>query len=196
MDLFSIPVHKASLTGTEKEIKDTWDLLNDIWDECSPGQFSGETGKSTAEKTMYLHECPEMQWIIDQMMPSVIEYWDKQLNFMPAAIAPTHSWANLHNDGDYTKEHSHSAGPRQAHVASVFYLKKQEGGDIEFCNPLDYIHRLTPLRDPVDDAILSHKVDCLTGDFLLFPGWLRHRTSPANGKRVAISVNYYGRVLD
>jgi len=196
VDMFSIPIYKGSLSGDVVDIENTWDLLNDIWGECEEGVWSGETGRTTAEKNLMLHTYREMEWIIEGMLPSVVDYWDNHLRYAPSQIQVSSSWANLHFDNDVTMEHSHSDGVRQAHVASVFYLKKQEGGDILFCNPLDYIHRLTPLANPVGDAILSKEVKCLTGDFLLFPGWLRHKTSPSNGKRVAISVNFYGNHLD
>lgn len=196
IQLFSVPVYKGSITGTEDNIKQTWDLLNSIWEDCEEGVWSGETGKSTGQKDLMLHQRPEIEWLIASMFPSVIDYWDNYLGYAPGRIDVTSSWANLHYDNDCTLEHSHSDGVRQAHVASVFYLKKQQGGDIVFSDPLDYIRRLTPIANPAGDAILGKQVECLTGDFLLFPGWLRHKTLPANGKRVAISVNFYGRVLD
>ena len=154
--------------------------------------WAGETGKSTGQKDLFLHERTEMNWIINAMYPHVLKYWDQNLKYNPTKIIPVSSWANLHEDGDNTNEHSHSDGMNQAHVASVFYLEKEQGGDIEFCNPLDYIHRLTPRAIGLGDKILSETVACSTGDFLLFPGWLRHRTTPANGRRIAISINFNG----
>lgn len=190
--MFDIPIKKGFISGTPKEIQQTWDILQDIWVSCNRGAWSGETGVSTGQKTLDLHTYHEFDWIIGQMFPHVIDYWDKDLGYAPTDIQPVAAWANLHEDGDYTQEHSHSAGIRQSHVSSVFYLKKGEGGDIEFCDPLDHIRRFTPLARSIDDAILSDSVPSLTGDFLLFPGWLRHRTQPAIGKRVAISINYNG----
>ena len=193
--MFDIPIKKGFNSGTPKEIQQTWDILQDIWRVFDKGGFSAETGFSTGQwlDTYDLHDFEEFDWIVKQMMPEVIEYWDKDLGYVPANIIPVASWANLHTEGDHTKEHSHSAGIRQAHVATVFYLKKGEGGDIEFCDPLDHIRRFTPLARSVDDAILSQSIPTLTGDYLMFPGWLRHRTQPATGKRVAISINFNGK---
>ena len=190
--MFDIPIKKGFVSGTPKEIQQTWDILQDIWGSCDRGGWSGETGLSTGQQILDLHTYKEFDWITNQIMLDVIEYWDKDLGYVPADIQPVASWANLHTDGDYTQEHSHSGGIRQAHVASVFYLKKGEGGDIEFCDPLDHIRRFTPLAKSVDDAILSQSMPSVTGDFLLFPGWLRHRTQPAIGKRVALSINFNG----
>lgn len=192
--MFDIPVRKGFVTGHAQQISDLWNLLGEIWNDCERGVWSGESGRSTGQQLLDLHDYPEMEWVIQQMMPEVINYWDNDLKYAPTNIQPVASWSNLHEDGDFTAEHSHSDGLRQAHVASVFYLKKAEGGDIEFCDPLDYVKRLTPLARSAEDAILSESMPCTTGDFLLFPGWLRHRTQPAIGKRVAISINFNGGV--
>ena len=191
--MFDIPVRKGFVTGNSQQIHDLWNLLGDIWNECDRGEWSGESGRSTGQQLLDLHAYPEMDWIIQEMMPDVIDFWDKDLKYASANIQPTASWANLHEDGDTTAEHSHSDGKRQAHVASVFYLKKSpDGGHIEFCDPLDYVKRHPPLATCAGDAILSESMPASTGDFILFPGWLRHRTQPAVGKRVAISINFNG----
>tara|TARA_B100000073_G_C23569763_1_gene507614 strand:+ start:171 stop:761 length:591 start_codon:yes stop_codon:yes gene_type:complete len=192
LNLFSVPVYKDNVKGTSEEILNTFNLLDSIWKDCDREVWAGETGKSTGQKDLFLHERTEMNWIINAMYPHVLKYWDQNLKYNPTKILPVSSWANLHEDGDNTNEHSHSDGMNQAHVASVFYLEKEQGGDIEFCNPLDYIHRLTPRAIGLGDKILSETVACSTGDFLLFPGWLRHRTTPANGRRIAISINFNG----
>ena len=191
--MFDIPVRKGFVTGNSQQIHDLWNLLGDIWNECDRGEWSGESGRSTGQQLLDLHAYPEMDWIIQEMMPDVIDFWDNDLKYASANIQPTASWANLHEDGDTTAEHSHSDGKRQAHVASVFYLKKSpDGGHIEFCDPLDYVKRHTPLATCAGDAILSESMPASTADFILFPGWLRHRTQPAVGKRVAISINFNG----
>ena len=71
-------------------------------------------------------------------------------------------------------------------------MEKQEGGDIELINPLDYLHRFTPLAKDHGDMLMSESISCVTGDFLLFPGWMRHRTQPATSNRKAISINFNG----
>ena len=80
-------------------------------------------------------------------------------------------------------------------VLSVYYLEKDEGGDICLCDPLDYIRRLTPLKKDWGDAIIAEPVPTRTGDFLLFPGWIRHRTNRATNKRQAISINFNGNLV-
>ena len=187
MNLFSIPVYKGHLDQSFN--------IPDLWSGLSKGVWSGETGYTTAQSDLMLWESvPEVEDLIGAMFPYVAKYWDEQLGYDKCELRPSSAWANWHEPGDFTAEHSHAAGARQTHVASVFYMEKQEGGDIELINPLDYIHRLTPLsldRSP-GDMLMSESISCVTGDFLLFPGWMRHRTQPATTTRKAISINFNG----
>ena len=145
---------------------------------------------------MFLHEEePLVAQLIEKMMPDVLQYWDQQLGYAPAELKATASWSNWHTYNDFTGEHSHCNGRLGCHIASVYYLEKDEGGDICLCDPLDYIRRLTPLQKDNGDAIIAEPVPTRTGDFLLFPGWIRHRTEFATGQRQAISINFNGDIV-
>ena len=184
-DLFPIRIFHGHLSQ-DFGIPDT------LWDGCAEGVWSGETGQSTGQFDVLLHDREDsVRNLIDALFPSVLNYWET-LGYAPSNIVPTASWANYHQAGDYTKEHSHSDGHRQAHVVAVYYIEKCDGGDIEFANPLDYIHRLTPLAGEIGDMLMSESVETETGDFILFPGWLRHRTQPTPTPRKAISINFTG----
>ena len=73
----------------------------------------------------------------------------------------------------------------------VEVMEKGEGGDIQLCDPLDYIHRLTPLQKDWGESIISETVPTKTGDFILFPGWITHglSTKLTDSKRISISWN-------
>ena len=51
---------------------------------------------------------------------------------------------------------------------------------------------MTPLAGEQGDMLMSESIPSKTGDFFLFPGWMRHRTSPTKNKRIAISINFRG----
>ena len=185
IDLFPIRIFHGNLSQD-------FNIPSNLWDGCHEGAWSGETGQSTGEVDVFLHEREDsVRNLIDALFPSVLEYWE-HLGYAPADIQPVSSWANNHRSGDYTREHSHSDGIRQSHISAVYYIEKCDGGDIEFVNPLDYIHRLTPRVGEVGDMLLSESVRTETWDFLLFPGWLRHRTQPTLHPRKAISINFTG----
>ena len=192
LNLFPVPVLKGHIDPPEGLFEEIKIKLED----CKKGKSASETGKSTGELGMFLHEeVPQVAELVGQMTESVIEYWDKHLGYAPAEIKPTASWSNWHTYNDFTGEHSHCNGRLGCHVASVYYLEKDEGGDICLCDPLDYIRRLTPLKKDWGDAIIAEPVPTRTGDFLLFPGWIRHRTNRATNKRQAISINFNGNLV-
>ena len=129
MNLFSIPVYKGHL---DEDFN-----IPDLWSGLSKGVWSGETGYSTAQSDLRLWDSfPEVGDLIEGLFPHVLKYWET-LGYTPARIEPTASWANWHEAGDHTHEHAHCDGTRQTHVASVYYMEKQAGGDIELINPLD-----------------------------------------------------------
>ena len=191
-NLFSIPVWQGHIDPPEGLIE----VLEERYKKCKRGEWASETGYSTGEFDLELHMTePLVAGLIEDMMGSVCEYWDQHLKFAPAQIEPTACWSNIHQEGDNTGEHSHCNGKFGCHIASVYYLEKGEGGDIQLCDPLDYIRRLTPLQKDWGEGIISETVPTRTGDFLLFPGWIRHRTEFATGQRQAISINFNGNIV-
>ena len=193
LSLFSVPILHGHIDPPVGLVEE----LTSKYDDCTRGVWSSETGYSTGELGMFLHEESTLiEKLIESMMPSVKDYWDNHLGYAPADIRPTASWSNIHQEGDNTGEHSHCNGQLGCHIASVYYLEKGKGGDIELVDPLDYIRRLTPLQKNWGDAMIATPVETRTGDFLLFPGWLRHRTSKATGQRQAISINFNGKLYE
>ena len=192
LNLFPVPVLKGHIDPPEG----LFEAIAEKLEDCHKGKWASETGKSTGEFGMDLHlNVPQVSELIDLMLPSVVDYWDQHLLYAPAQIEPTSCWSNWHTYNDFTGEHSHCNGRLGCHIASVYYLQKDEGGDICLCDPLDYIRRLTPLQKDNGDAIIAEPVPTRTGDFLLFPGWIRHRTNRATNKRQAISINFNGNLV-
>ena len=192
LNLFPVPVLKGHIDPP----KGLFEAIAERLEDCHKGKWASETGKSTGEFSVFLHEEePLVAQLIEMMMPDVLQYWDQSLGYAAAEVKATASWSNWHTYNDFTGEHSHCNGRLGCHIASVYYLEKDEGGDICLCDPLDYIRRLTPLQKDNGDAIIAEPVPTRTGDFLLFPGWIRHRTNRATNKRQAISINFNGNLV-
>ena len=189
--LFHTPVYQGHIDPPEG----LHEMLQEKYKNCNKAAWAAESNLSTGELAMDLYKEPIMVDLINVMMGAVIEYWDQWLHFAPARIEPTSCWSNIHQKGDWTGEHSHSSGMYGCHIASVYHLEKGEGGDIQLCDPLDYIHRLTPLFKDWREQLISETIPAKTGDFLLFPGWIRHRTEFATGQRQAISINFNGDIV-
>ena len=98
------------------------------------------------------------------------------------------SWINLHIPGGSTEAHNH--GPSVVAVSTYLYMPK-DGGYIEFYDPLEY-HK-AHLPRVIDDQQSNWKVvPTVTGDVILFPGWLKHRTqkNKSNENRWVLTTNY------
>ena len=98
------------------------------------------------------------------------------------------SWINLHVPGGHTNVHSHGACVLS--VATYLYMP-EDGGYIEFKDPLEYHKTFFPT--PIEAEIVNWKtVPTKTGDVVLFPGWLRHRTQQNKSKerRWVLTTNY------
>jgi len=109
--------------------------------------------------------------------------YDKNMNYVIY-----NSWINLHIPGGSTPMHHH--GPSVLSVATYLYMP-ENGGYIEFKDPLEY-HK-TPFPTTIDDEISNWKsIPTKTGDVIMFPGWLRHRTqtNKSKEKRWVLTTNY------
>lgn len=130
------------------------------------------------------HEWKETEdfrkWLVDP-----IEHVWNAYHFRPIESWIGNSWFNIHNKTGETLEHPH------AHVDIVVsaYLKAPpESGNILFRDPLEYHKTNTPI---VPEREIWYEVPVETGDVLLFPGWLKHKTQPniTDKERVVLTFN-------
>lgn len=196
IDLFATPIYKTNIKPTEFQYQSLNNLLIRVFDQSAENNWALETGKSTGEHNLYLFRQPEMHWVLAAAMPHVYKFWEKLDYRRGVEIIPTSGWANLHQHGQVTGEHSHCGGAMKAHVSSVFYFKKPvNSGNIEFVNPLEYIHKMSPVHQ-YDETTgeMYTQIETEQFDFIIFPSWLKHRTqvNKSNEDRIAISINFIG----
>jgi len=96
------------------------------------------------------------------------------------------SWVNVHNKGGVTLEHHHGAAPL---VAATYLDLPDNSGFIQFKDPMEYQKGFRARKTNLDDW---YTIPAKTGDVILFPGWLRHRTQPneTNLDRWVLTTNY------
>ena len=107
--------------------------------------------------------------------------WDRKI---------TESWMNVHPKGAWTTEHHH----QNVMFATSAYIKKpNNSGNFLIRNPLEILKK----SEPTDTSYWNHKkywapIEVETGDVLIFPGWLTHKTevSRSEEKRYILSTNY------
>jgi uncharacterized protein (TIGR02466 family) len=100
----------------------------------------------------------------------------------------SNSWVNVHGRGGYTRVHTH--GPCTLTTAAYLNLP-ENGGYIEYLDPLEQI-KLYHMKDFDEEEFNWKKVEAKTGDVLIFPGWIKHRTQPneSDEKRWVLTTNY------
>jgi uncharacterized protein (TIGR02466 family) len=100
----------------------------------------------------------------------------------------SNSWVNVHGNGGFTKSHIH--GPTALTTAAYLQLP-ENGGFIEFLDPLESI-KAYHMKEYDEEQFNWKIVPAKTGDILIFPGWLRHRTQPnaSDASRWVLTTNY------
>ena len=88
------------------------------------------------------------------------------------------SWVNVHGEGGVTEIHDH--GPTTLVITAYLNLP-ENGGFIQFKDPLEYHH--AHLIKEFDTELGSWRtLPAKTGDVVMFPGWMRHKTEPNKSK--------------
>jgi uncharacterized protein (TIGR02466 family) len=103
------------------------------------------------------------------------------------------SWVNKHDKGGWTDDHTH----REIQFTTAIYLNvPEESGQILFRDPLEYHWAGEPSEFRGRDNGAWYPVNVKTGDVLLFPGWLPHKTevSRSNESRYVMTFNYIGQL--
>jgi len=81
----------------------------------------------------------------------------------------SNSWVNVHNKDGITSEHNHAC---TALVVAAYLNMPENGGYYECKDPLEYHKAMLP----VSNTHLWRQIPTISGDVLIFPGWLNHRT--------------------
>lgn len=100
------------------------------------------------------------------------------------------NWINRHPKGAWTTEHHH----QNAAFATVAYLElPPDSGFLEVRNPLENLKK----GETLDGNYWGEEkhwgqVECVSGDVLIFPGWLSHRTQKnlTDNNRYVLSSNF------
>jgi uncharacterized protein (TIGR02466 family) len=123
---------------------------------------------------------PFVRWIYQHLET----IW-QDIGYKGGNVYPHASWANLHPPGAWTSEHQHGDVP----LVVVLYVKQPEnGGNLEIFDPLFYNWAGT-IRTP---QFGWTEIPVQTGDVLVFPGWILHRTqkNQSDTDRIVISINF------
>lgn len=150
----------------------------------------GDAKSSAANEKIQPHIMQEFKKFYDWIEPIAQHIMINEWGFFSGyEYKVTNSWVNYHAEGGLTSVHHH--GPTTLTMAAYLQMP-DEGGYIEFEDPLEHIKGFHMKK--YDEEIYNWKqVSAGTGDVLIFPGWLKHRTQPnknKNKKRWVLTTNY------
>jgi hypothetical protein len=96
----------------------------------------------------------------------------------------SNSWVNVHNQNGLTTEHNHSC---TALVVAAYLNMPENGGFFECKDPLEYHKSMLS----ISNAHLWRQIPTISGDVLVFNGWLKHRTqmNQSNENRWVLTTN-------
>ena len=140
-------------------------------------------GRSSSSDPDAPHKWPEIDpfinWLVEPVQ-HILPHW----NYFDEKIQFGSSWVNIHPTGAWTDEHQHGSVP----LVVVLYIEQpKDGGNLEVFDPLFYNWSGTPGRTPNP----WREIVVQTGDVIIFPGWILHRTqkNASDQNRIVASFN-------
>lgn len=169
-----------------------WENIKDrVYDSLmtTPNVSALEVGDSHStlfEQAHPPHTWPELSKFFNWLNGPLTEVWNgMNYNWYTKHTNYQNSWFNIHRNGGETLEHQHAYTEL---VVTCYLQLPKDSGYIEFRDPLEYHKAHTPITHEKE---LWKSVPAVTGDILIFPGWLKHRTQPNNthNDRIVMTVN-------
>jgi hypothetical protein len=165
-------------------------FCEDLTNNTKPKQDTNWAGGDFAKVLDIPHKNPLFKDFYNWLTPIVYDVIINKYGFSKEYdYKILNSWINLHVPGGSTPLHHH--GPSVVAI-STYLHQPENSGYIEFKNPLEYHNTCYPY--PIDDEISNWKeIKTKTGDVVMFPGWLRHRTQTnrSNEDRWVLTTNYF-----
>lgn len=188
LDMFPVRTYKTEVKLEESEKSKILDFLLTLFDSVKDSNHALEAGgKSTHSVNRDLQNEELFLPLVKEIYKHLLHYWNNA-GFSPGCRPKIASmWANIHNKGDYTLEHSHST-----HVlAGCYYLKyDSDAGNIVFVNPNEYAQHYYPYSEAGKINDMRHTLYVGEEDLILFPAHIKHYTEVNNSDEVRISINF------
>lgn len=191
-NIFPLKIYKVSLGDTVSLLSQIETYLEAAYKKTvdnNQGSMRND-GLCSYNASRDLHNNPAFGNIVEAIQTHVEIYW-KELgyNYNPYIYE---MWTNKYPPGSFIDIHNHAPIP----LTVSFYLKKEtDAGNLVFEHPLETLLKHQPIKALQDrDAyhtLFDHEVEVTSGDLVIFPGWLRHKTqiNNSNSDRIIIGAN-------
>ena len=191
ISLFPIKIYKTRYDQVEEIKKTVFDKL-DFWQDVKNNnpQFirNGNLCSYQVEPSINDTFPEETKHFLDFAVKCAKEYW-KELDYFEG-LEPyvLDMWANITPKDGWVNSHLHISMPLNA----VLYLDASpEQGNLIIENPNDQLLATQPVNYK-ETYQFEQEVDVHTGDFIIFPGYIKHKVKPntTDRPRAILGLNY------
>lgn len=191
-ELFPIKIYKTKYDNVDDIKNILFPKLDYLWEPVSKNnqQFMADGNLCSYHVEEYIHKKfpVETEHFINFANECGKEFW-KDLDYFDG-LTPfvVQSWANNTPKGGWIQSHLHLSIP----FTGVLYVDASpEQGNIIFENPMDQLLASQPINYR-QRYQFEYEMPVETGDFILFPAYLRHRVLPntIDKNRLILGVNY------
>jgi len=138
------------------------------------------------------HEYPEETAdLIEFANKAGKEFWKENDYYEGMEPFVAQVWANKTPKGGWVHSHIHLSIP---FTALLYVDASPEQGNLVLENPLDFVLGAQPINYH-KKIQFEYEVKVNTGDFIIFPAWLRHKVLPntIDTPRLILGLNYIGK---
>ena len=198
VDLFPTKIyHVPTGINCAKFLKNTRHIISaaDLQGRMHRQEFMRGNSTCSYNNMRHIHNMPEFKELTQCIEEHANTYW-KELNYAPQPRV-VEMWSNTYKTGSYIDIHNHA--PTQ--VVGSFYLHQPDhGGNLCFEDPMVQVAKHQPYdikgNDIYNSSYWQTELSVKTGDLVLWPGWLYHRTRPnsSDQDRIIIGINIWNGV--
>jgi uncharacterized protein (TIGR02466 family) len=190
LNLFPIKIYRTQYANIEIIKNNLFPKLVDTFQQTESNNVeSMQSGTlCTYFTNSLLQNFPETEDLVKFAEEHANNYWKelKYSNLLEPKVIQI--WANETPNTGWVRSHIHGSIP----LTGVLYVNAGPGmGNLVIENPLDSILSSQPM-DYKEQELLHQEIEVTTGDFIIFPGWIRHHVKPntTNEKRLILGVNF------
>ena len=181
-DIFANPLWIGEYPGNLEQLQQkTLEFLN-VSQELNAG-LERDGGASSSSATEMPHTWLEAQDFYEWAKLPSHEIWEHWGYTDSHIRGIERSWANYHPKGAWTDIHTHG---RTDQVMVLYLDVPKDSGNLEIENPLFYHWENTRRKAGYNGW---RPIEVKTGDVVIFPGWIRHRTGKNNNDKPRITIN-------
>jgi uncharacterized protein (TIGR02466 family) len=178
LQLFPIKVYKDFYASYNDLKKNLFPKLEDVFEKSRENNnpFMKEGAVCSYQANSYLHiDFPEeTKHVINFVESAARKFWKECGYYEELDPYVFQTWANITTGGGWVQSHLHGNMP----FTAVLYIDASpEQGNLILDHPLDTVMMSQPIGPDVKYPI-EHEIEVNSGDFIMFPAFLKHKVRP------------------